>query len=111
MQLVALTYEGHEVETASNGKRGIEKFKKEVFDMVLTDLGMPGISGWQVAEKIKGINGNVPSALIMGWSIDLKESEIKGRRIDFVIKKPYRLDQLVNMDQEGMILRERFKAI
>ena len=106
-----LTYEGHEVETASNGKRGIEKFKKKVFDMVLTDLGMPGMSGWQVAEKIKGINGNVPIALITGWSIDLKESEIKERGIDFVIKKPYELDQLVNMVQEGMILRERFKAI
>jgi CheY-like chemotaxis protein/anti-sigma regulatory factor (Ser/Thr protein kinase) len=106
-----LTYEGHGVETASNGKRGIEKFKKKAFDMVLTDLGMPGMSGWQVAEKIKGINGKVPIALITGWSIDLKESEIKERGIDFVIKKPYKLDQLVNLVQEGMILRERFKAV
>jgi len=78
--------------------------------VVLTDLGMPGVSGWQVAEKIKGINGNVPSALITGWSIDLKESEIKERGIDFVIKKPYKLDQLVNIVQEGMLLKERFKT-
>jgi len=78
--------------------------------MVLTDLGMPGMSGWQVAEKIKSINGNVPIALITGWRIDLKESEIKERGIDFVIKKPYKLDQLVNIVQEGMLLKERFKT-
>jgi CheY-like chemotaxis protein len=34
--------------------------------LVLTDLGMPGISGWQVAEKIKGLNGRVPVVLITG---------------------------------------------
>ena len=79
--------------------------------MVLTDLGMPGMSGWQVAEKIKGINGKVPIALITGWSIDLKESEMQERGIDFMIKKPYKLDQLVNIVQEGMRLRERFKAV
>ena len=97
-----LTQEGHRVETASNGKRGIEKFNKKNFDMVLTDLGMPGMSGWQVAEKIKAINGKVPIALITGWSIELKESEIKERGIDFIIKKPYKLAQLVNLVQEGI---------
>ncbi|MEE8380501.1 MAG: response regulator [Thermodesulfobacteriota bacterium] len=96
--------------TDSNGKRG-EKFEKKAFDMVLTDLGMPGMSGWQVEEKIKGINGKVPIALITGWSIDLKESEMQERGIDFMIKKPYKLDQLVNIVQEGMRLRERFKAV
>jgi len=105
-----LTYEGHRVETASNGNLGIEKFKKNNFDMVLTDLGMPGMSGWQVAEKIKAINGRVPIALITGWSIDLKESEMKAKGIDFIIRKPYTLDQLVNVVQEGMILREIFEA-
>ena len=79
--------------------------------MVLTDLGMPGMSGWQVAEKIKAINGKVPIALITGWSIELKESEIKERGIDFIIKKPYKLDQLVNLVQEGIILRDKFEAV
>ncbi len=106
-----LTHEGHRVETASNGKIGIEKFKKKKFDMVLTDLGMPGISGWQVAEKIKAINGKIPIALITGWSIDMKEYEMKEKGVDFIIKKPYDLDQLVNVIQEGMLLRDQLKAV
>jgi CheY-like chemotaxis protein len=106
-----LTHEGHRVETATNGKLGIEKFKKKDFDIVLTDLGMPGMSGWQVAEKIKSINGKVPISLVTGWSIDLKESEMKEKGIDFIIKKPYKLDQLVNVVQEGIILRDQLKAV
>ncbi len=106
-----LTHEGHRVETASNGKLGIEKFKKKNFDIVLTDLGMPGMSGWQVAEKIKAINGKIPIVLITGWSIDLKESEMREKGIDFIMKKPYKLDQLVNVVQEGMMLRDQLKAV
>jgi len=106
-----LTHEGHSVETAANGKLGIEKFKKNNFDVVLTDLGMPGMTGWQVAEKIKAINGKVPVALITGWSIDLNESEMKEKGIDFIIKKPYTLDQLVNVVEGAMILRDQHKAV
>ena len=79
--------------------------------MVLTDLGMPGLSGWQVAEKIKAINAKVPIALITGWSIDLKESEMKEKGVDFIVKKPYKMDQLVNVVQEGIILRDQLKAV
>jgi len=104
-----LTHEGHGVETASDGKRGIEKFKKKGFDMVLTDLGMPGMSGWQVAEKIKGINGKVPVVLTTGWNIELEEREIKDKWVDLVIQKPFEVDQVLNIVQEGIILRDRFK--
>ncbi|GAG25292.1 unnamed protein product, partial [marine sediment metagenome] len=68
---------GHEVEVVSDGRRGIEKFEKREFDLVFTDLGMPGMSGWQVAEKIKAINGRVPVILVSGWNIEMKEQEIK----------------------------------
>ena len=77
--------------------------------MVLTDLGMPGMSGWQVAEKIKGINGKVPVVLTTGWNIELEEREIKDKWVDLVIQKPFEVDQVLNIVQEGIILRDRFK--
>ena len=43
----------HNVEFTPDGKKGIELFREGKFDMVFTDLGMPGMSGWQVAEQIK----------------------------------------------------------
>jgi len=101
---------GHEVEMASDGNQGIEMFEGKEFDLVLTDLGMPGMSGWQVAEKIKNLNGRVPVALITGWNIELKEPEIKDKWVDLVIQKPFEMKLILNVVQEGMILRDKFKA-
>jgi len=101
---------GHEVEVAFDGMQGIELFKKQQFDLVITDLGMPLMSGWQVAEKMKGINKRVPVALITGWNVELKESEMKENYVDFIIKKPFAVNQVLRLIQEGMELRDRFKA-
>ena len=105
-----LTKGGHEVETASDGSKGIKLFQKKEFDLVFTDLGMPGMSGWQVAEKIKSINKNVPVALITGWNVEQKESEMKERGVDLIAYKPFEVKQVFKLVQEGMILKDRFKA-
>ena len=101
---------GHKVEVVSDGHKGIEMFENKEFDLVFTDLGMSGMSGWQVAEKVKSINGRVPVVLITGWNIELKEQEVKDKWVDLVIQKPFEMDQVLNIVQEGMILRDRFKA-
>ena len=44
------------------------------------------------------------------WNIDLKGSEIKDKRVDLVIQKPFELDQVLRLVKEGMILKDRFKA-
>jgi len=100
---------GHKIETASDGHKGIKIFKEKEFDLVFTDLGMPEISGWQVAENIKGVDKNVPVVLITGWNIELEEREIKDKCVDLVIQKPFEVDHVLNIVQEGIILRDRFK--
>jgi CheY-like chemotaxis protein/anti-sigma regulatory factor (Ser/Thr protein kinase) len=102
---------GHEVETASDGSKGIETFKKKAFDLVFTDLNMVGISGWEVAEKVKSINGRVPVVLITGWNIKLEEKKIKDKWVDLVIQKPFEVDQVLKVVQQGVILREQFKKV
>jgi len=105
-----LSDSGHEVEIASDGFKGVEMFKKKSFDLVFTDLGMPGMSGWQVAEKIKAINDKVPIALITGWNVELNKSGMQDNWIDFVVQKPFEMNQILKLVQEGMVLRDRFKA-
>ena len=102
---------GHEVVVASNGNKGIEIFKKGNFDLVFTDLGMPRMSGWQVAEKVKSINGQVPVALITGWNVDLNESEIEKSGVDLVVQKPFKIEQILKLVQEGIVLRNRLRAV
>lgn len=101
-----LIKEGHEVKTATDGKQGVRMFKRKNYDLVLTDLGMPGMSGWQVAEKIKSINARVPVALITGWDINLVESQMRESGVDLVVRKPFEVDQVLRLVQEGMTLRD-----
>ena len=106
-----LTDAGHNVEISTDGNEGIKMFKKKKFDLVFTDLGMPGMSGWEVTEKIKNINDKVPVALITGWNVKLDESEMNDCRINLVVQKPFKMEQILNLVQEGMILRDQLKAV
>jgi nitrogen-specific signal transduction histidine kinase/CheY-like chemotaxis protein len=92
-----LVSHGHEVSTASDGNQGIEIFNKKDFDLVFTDLGMPGVSGWQVAKEIKKIGDKTPVALITGWSVKLNQSEMKKNGVDAVINKPFNMKQLLRL--------------
>ena len=47
------TSKGHSVVIARNGKEGLQKFKNQPFDIVITDLMMPGVHGFQVIDAIK----------------------------------------------------------
>jgi len=104
-----LTDGGHEVEASSNGREGVEIFTKGEFDLVFTDLGMPDMSGWQVAQEIKKVKNSTPVALITGWNIQLKDSELKKRGVDLVINKPFRVDHVLGLVQEVMKPREKTK--
>ncbi len=100
----------HEVESASDGSQGIELFKRKSFDMVFTDLGMPGMSGWEVAEAIKRINQKVPVAIITGWNVDLQESGMKKRGVDLIAYKPFEVNRILELVQEGIKIQEKFRA-
>ena len=105
-----LTSDNHEVELASDGSQGIELFKKKDFDIVFTDLGMPAMSGWELAATIKDINKKVPVAIITGWNLYLNETELKEKGVDLIVYKPFEVNRVLRLVQEGMDLREQFKA-
>ncbi len=93
---------GHRVETAGSGSEGIAMFEKAIaaggeFDLVLTDLGMPGMSGWDVAEIVKGASPGTPVALITGWGDQLDPEKMKKSKVDAVIAKPFSLEQIRNL--------------
>jgi PAS domain S-box-containing protein len=97
-----LTDGGHVVEFTPDGEKGIALFQQKRFDLVFTDLGMPGMSGWQVAENIKKIRQETPVALITGWEVKQKDSELKASGVDLVVKKPFRVNEVLQLVQEWM---------
>jgi len=89
-----LNLEGHKPTLAKNGEEAIQVFDKDKFDIVITDLGMPGISGWDVARKIKTLDLEIPVIIISGWGAQLSEEELKQAGVDMILSKPFNLEQI-----------------
>ena len=96
-----LVSDGHKVISASNGTDALELFNQEHYDLVLTDLEMPVLSGWEVANAIKKLAPDVIIAIITGWGTQLDQSDLKESGIDIVINKPFRVSQILNLVQEA----------
>jgi CheY-like chemotaxis protein len=105
-----LTEGGHQVITACDGNQGIEMFKENEVDIVFSDLGMPGISGWKVAETIKGIKKQIPVAIITGWNVDLEQKELTEKGVDFIAFKPFEVKQVLKLVQDGIKMKKKFLA-
>ena len=79
---------GHKAVVAANGKEMLPLLDQGPFALVITDLSMPGISGWQVAEKVKKQSPGVPVILISGWAIQQEDTRIRESGVDFILQKP-----------------------
>jgi CheY-like chemotaxis protein len=92
----------HQVTLAEDGEKGVELFKKGKFDMVLTDLGMPGMSGWEVCRTVKKINPRTAVGMITGWGMEMSRSKMEEYGLDFFISKPFDFNQILNAVAEAM---------
>jgi CheY-like chemotaxis protein len=68
---------GHEVRVCGSGEEGLEALAADSYDLVLTDLGMPGMSGWEVASAVKKRSPNIPVVLITGWGFNFAEEQVR----------------------------------
>jgi PAS domain S-box-containing protein len=92
----------HQVTLAEDGEKGLQLFKKGKFDMVLTDWGMPGMSGWEVCRMIKKISPHTPVGMITGWGTEMSQRQIEEYGLDFFISKPFDFNQILNVVAETM---------
>ncbi|HWS53380.1 MAG TPA: ATP-binding protein [Pyrinomonadaceae bacterium] len=89
-----LVTEGHAVRAAASGPEALRLFREGEFDAVFTDIGMPGMSGWELAHAVREIDSRVPLAVITGWGEAVGSAEQQAARIDWVITKPFTTDRI-----------------
>lgn len=85
---------GHEAAIATSGEEGLTRLAAERFDLVMTDLGMPGMSGWDVARVARARWPQLPVILVTGWGDVIEQDRIEGTGVDAVLAKPYTVSQL-----------------
>ena len=90
-----LELEHHHIRTARSGPAALSLFEKgERFDLVLCDVGMPEMSGWQVAREIQRLAPGTPVWMLTGWANEIAESDPRRALVRGVLAKPLDLDQL-----------------
>ena len=85
---------GQEVTPVNNGGAGLEAFAREAFDVVFTDLGMPEVNGWDLAAGVKALRPATPVVLVTGWGFQLEGGAAQAHGVDFVVPKPFSLDDV-----------------
>ncbi len=85
---------GHNILTATSAEEGWRIFEELRPDIIIADLVMPGISGLELTGRLKKVAPEIPVILITGWGMAINESRLKEAGVDFILHKPFRLEQL-----------------
>jgi CheY-like chemotaxis protein len=85
---------GHAVTQAESGAEGLASCRSEPFDLVITDLSMPGMSGWDVAAAIRKAHPAVAVGMVTGWGEQVDAGQAARHHLKFVLAKPFVLDEV-----------------
>jgi CheY-like chemotaxis protein len=90
-----LELEGQEVTPARSGPEALALFDAgRRFDLVLCDVGMPEMSGWQVAREIQRLAAGTQVWMLTGWANEIGEHDPRRQFVRGVLAKPIDLDRL-----------------
>jgi DNA-binding NtrC family response regulator len=109
----------YEISTTNNPLEAIELAKKGDFDLVISDLKMPGIDGIELIDAIKRLNEDTPIIIITAYgTVESATEAIQKGGFDF-ITKPFRKEQILftidkalkwlNVQRENKMLKEQIK--
>ncbi len=97
-----LRLKGHRVTAVNDGHEALRLIENEEFDLVLTDLGMPSVSGWEIAKSAKAKDPKLPVILITGWGAQYEEDDLTASGVDHVLSKPLSWDKLLETVGESL---------
>ncbi len=90
-----LEVEGFLVESAENGPAGLDMITKASYDLIITDLGMPVMSGLDFTLRVRHILPDIPIIMATGWESRLDRKKLKEYKINHVVGKPFQFRKLI----------------
>lgn len=91
MLAMMLRREGYEALTAGSGEEALDVMAAQPVDLLITDVGMgPSMNGWELAERVKSLNPDLPIVLATGWGATIDPTAAAERGICAILSKPYR---------------------
>jgi PAS domain S-box-containing protein len=84
---------GHTCDYVNSGKKALASLDTINYDFVFTDIGMPHMNGWELADRIRSeFSSNIKIVVVSGWNISEKTKD--EHAVNFILQKPFLLDEL-----------------
>ena len=108
-----LGMEGYAVETQGNGRLAMDRLQESSFDLLITDLKMPGMNGLEVLQAVRVLQPEMPVILITGYAaVDNAVEVMKNGAVDY-LAKPFANEEIVAkvrkaLDERAVLLDELY---
>ncbi len=86
--------DGHTVAAAACGPDALELFRPGAYDVVCSDLGMPGMNGWELIGQLRAQEPDLVTILLSGWGAQIDMDEARAKGVDYVVPKPIDMEAL-----------------
>ena len=104
-----LTMEGYVVRSVEDGERALTELRMRPYDLVISDLKMPRLSGLQLLERITEENINVLTVIMTGFgTVETAVEAMKKGAYDYVLK-PFKVEEVIHVVQRGLY-RQQLQA-
>jgi len=105
-----LSGKGYAVITARNGEEALRKLNNENYDVVFTDIKMPGMSGLEVAERVKASQPWLPVVIVTGYGTDDNEARAEAAGVSGFLRKPLSPEMIEGSTQKALLERDATAA-
>lgn len=88
--------EGVHIDVAANGNDALSRINQNRYDLIISDLGLPDISGFDVLSSAKNIDPDVNTVLITGWGAQIGTEKHDVKMVDAVVTKPFKREMILS---------------
>jgi len=106
-----LEAEGFEVSTAENGAKGLDFIKEKEFDIILTDLNLPDISGIEMVQRSKEISSDTEIIMVTGYGSVEKAIEATKAGAFYYVEKPVEFEELLVLIEKAIERKQQAREI
>ncbi|MGH9945515.1 MAG: response regulator, partial [Pyrinomonadaceae bacterium] len=82
------------------GPEALALLSEERFDAVITDLGLPGMNGWELAHAVRAQFPSLPLAVVTGWGEAVGSKEQQAAGINWIVTKPFTVEQVLQIARQ-----------
>lgn len=105
-----LSGKGYAVITARDGAEALRKLHDEKYDVVFTDIKMPGMSGIEVAERIRATQPWLPVVIVTGYGTDENEARAEAAGVSGFLRKPLSPEMIEGSAAKALLERDLTEA-